>query len=84
MKQRRKRITPKAEGHMKKAKASTARRPAKRRTKAFAAGSVDPPTIIRAPEVERVKVDLDKIAALTTEEEFTGLAVSLMVEVASH
>ena len=36
------------------------------------------------PAVERVEVDLDKIAAFTTEEEFTGLAVSLMVEVASY
>jgi hypothetical protein len=36
------------------------------------------------PEVERVEVDLDKIAAFTTEQEFTGLAVSLMVEVASY
>jgi hypothetical protein len=37
-----------------------------------------------APDVERVEVDLDKIAAFTTEEEFTGLAVSMMVEVASY
>ena len=36
------------------------------------------------PAVERVEVDPDKIAAFTTEEEFTGLAVSLMVEVASY
>jgi hypothetical protein len=36
------------------------------------------------PAVERVEVDLDKIAAFETEEEFTSLAVSLMVEVASY
>jgi uncharacterized protein DUF5677 len=36
------------------------------------------------PEVKRVEVDLDKIAAFKTEEEFTGLAVSLMIEVASY
>jgi Family of unknown function (DUF5677) len=36
------------------------------------------------PEVKRVEVDLDKVAAFTAEEEFTDLAVSLMVEVASY
>jgi hypothetical protein len=36
------------------------------------------------PEVKRVEVDLDKIAAFTTEGQFTSLAVSLMVEVASY
>src|SRR5262245_26043549 len=36
------------------------------------------------PEVKRVDVDLDKVAAFTTEEKFTNLAVSLMIEVASY
>src|SRR5262245_14243087 len=36
------------------------------------------------PEVKRVDVDLDKVATFTTEEEFTDLAVSLMIEVASY
>jgi hypothetical protein len=35
-------------------------------------------------EVERVEVDLAKIAAFTTEEDFMSLTVSLMVEVASY
>jgi hypothetical protein len=41
--------------------------------------------VSNAPEeVERVEVDLDKIAAFTTEDDFTSLAVSLMVEIASY
>ncbi|PDT64753.1 hypothetical protein CO683_36450 [Bradyrhizobium ottawaense] len=36
------------------------------------------------PEIERIEVDLDRIAQFNTESDFTGLAVSLMVETASY